>query len=130
MKAEDDVVADASAILAALKSERFDRFAPERLVRSSISAVNMSEVLQKLAADGLTEAQAMAAAGALELNVFPFDFEQASVAANLWRVTRRAGLSLADRACLALAATRGNPAVTADRAWTRVDLGVEIVLIR
>ena len=44
--------------------------------------------------------------------------------------TRSAGLSLADRACLALASRLGVPAVTADRAWTTLDVGVEIVCIR
>jgi PIN domain nuclease of toxin-antitoxin system len=125
-----EIVADASAILAALKNEPFSKISPERLVRASISAVNLSEVLTKLAADGLNQAQADAAAGALDLRVFPFDREQARTAADLWTATRRAGLSLGDRACLALALRLGEPVVTADRAWASVDVGVEIVLIR
>jgi ribonuclease VapC len=40
------------------------------------------------------------------------------------------GLSLGDRACLALALTRGEPAVTADRQWAQLDLGIRIELIR
>jgi ribonuclease VapC len=127
---EDEIVADASAILAALKSEPFVKIAPERLVRASISAVNLSEVLTKLAADGLNEIQADAAVTSLDLRVFPFDRLQAGVAARLWAGTRRAGLSLGDRACLALGTTLGCAVVTADRAWTRVDVGIEIVLIR
>ena len=125
-----EIVADASAILAALKNEPFSKISPERLVRASISAVNLSEVLTKLAADGLNQAQADAAAGALDLRVFSFDREQARAAADLWTATRRADLSLGDRACLALALRLGEPVVTADRAWARVDVGVEIVLIR
>ena len=125
-----EVVADASAILAALKNEPFSKITPERLVRASISAVNLSEVLTKLAADGLSQAQADAAVGALDLRVFAFDRQQARAAANLWTATRRAGLSLGDRACLALALRFGDPVVTADRAWTRVDVGVEVILIR
>lgn len=125
-----EIVADASAILAALKNERFVKVLAEHLVRASISAVNFSEVLTKLAADGLTEAQAGAAVGALDLGVFPFDRRQAGVAAGLWPVTRHASLSLGDRACLALGSTLGWPVVTADRAWARVDVGVEVILIR
>jgi ribonuclease VapC len=124
------MVADASAILAALKNEPFVKIAPQCLVRASISAVNLSEVLTKLAADGLDEIQADTAVTALDLRVFAFDRRQASVAAQLWLATRRAGLSLGDRACLALGTTLECPVITADRAWARVDVGVEIVLIR
>lgn len=127
---EDEIVADASAILAALKGEPFTKIAPERVVRASISAVNLSEVLTKLAADGLNEIQADAAVTSLDLRVVPFDRLQAAVAARLWASTRRAGLSLGDRACLALGAALQCAVVTADRAWGRIDIGVEIVLIR
>lgn len=125
-----EIVADASAILAALKNERFTKIGPERLVRASISAVNFSEVLTKLLADGLNEIQADAAISSLDLDVIPFDRRHAGVAAQLWPQTKHAGLSLGDRACLALGNILECPVVTADRAWARVDVGVEIVLIR
>lgn len=127
---ESDIVVDASAILAALKNEPFTNFAPQRVVGASISAVNLSEVLAKLAADGLTESQADAAVTALDPRVFPFDRAQAAVAARFWALTRPAGLSLGDRACLALGLVLGRPVVTADRAWGNLDLGVEVILIR
>lgn len=125
-----EIVADASAILAALKNERFTKIGPERLVRASISAVNFSEVLTRLLADGLNEIQADAAISSLDLDVFPFDRRHAGAAAQLWPQTKHAGLSLGDRACLALGNILECPVVTADRAWARVDVGVEIVLIR
>lgn len=127
---EDEFVADASAILAALKNEPFGKFDPERLVGTSISAVNLCEVLTQLHSDGLTQEQAVAAAARLNLQVVVFDSRQAEIAADLWSQTRQAGLSPGDRACLALALARGSPAVTADRVWATVDVGVEIVLIR
>lgn len=127
---DDEIVADASAVLAALKSELFVKIAPERIVRASISAVNLSEVLTKLVSDGLNESQADAALASLDLRVFPFDRLQAGIAARLWVDTRRAGLSLGDRACLALGTTLGCAVVTADRAWAKVDVGVDVVLIR
>jgi ribonuclease VapC len=127
---EDDFVADASAILAALKNEPFGEFDPERLVGSSISTVNLCEVLTKLQSDGLTQEQAVAAAARLNLQVVVFDAHQAGIAADLWPRTRQAGLSLGDRACLALGLARGRPVVTADRVWATVDVSVEIVLIR
>ena len=60
----------------------------------------------------------------------PFHASDARTAGELVLTTRRAGLSLADRACLALATRLGVPAVTADRAWLELDVGVEIVCIR
>jgi PIN domain nuclease of toxin-antitoxin system len=128
--AGDGVVVDASAVLALLRDEPFGDFDPERLIGAYISAVNLSEVLARLQSAGLNEAEAELAAGALDLRVIPFDARQAQVTASLWSRTRSMGLSLADRACLALCLTLGKPAVTADRIWAQVDLGVDIVLIR
>ncbi len=124
------LVVDASAVLALLKSETFDRFDPERLVGASISTVNFSEVLAKLTSGGLPEAAADAAVAALDLRVVVFTADQARAAARLWQPTRRVGLSLADRACLALGLELGMPVVTADRIWAGLKIGVEIVLIR
>jgi PIN domain nuclease of toxin-antitoxin system len=123
-------IADASAILALLKQEPFGRFDPRRLFRATISAVNLSEVLERLCSGGLKESDAEEAIGELNLRVVDFDEAQARLAAYLRLRTRRAGLSLGDRACLALGLRLGYPVVTADRAWARVDVGVEIVLIR
>jgi ribonuclease VapC len=127
---EGDIVADASAILAALKNEPFANVDPRNLVGATVSAVNFCEVLSKLHDDGLSEAQAHAAASTMDLGVVPFDAAQARIAARLRSITRRAGLSLGDRACLTLGHKLGYPVVTADRAWASLDVGVEIVLIR
>jgi PIN domain nuclease of toxin-antitoxin system len=66
----------------------------------------------------------------LQLDVIPFDVEQAKIAASLCSITRLAGLSPGDCACLALALSRKLPAYTADRAWEAIDAGAEIRLIR
>jgi ribonuclease VapC len=127
---EGDIVADASAILAALKNEPFGNVDPRRLVGATASAVNVCEVLSKLHDDGLNDAQAHAAVSTMDLRVVPFDGPQARAAGRLRSVTRHAGLSLGDRACLALGDRLGYPVVTADRAWASLDVGVEIVMIR
>jgi PIN domain nuclease of toxin-antitoxin system len=124
------IVADASAILAVLKGEPFGEFDQRRLFGAAISAVNFSEVLEKLCSGGATEAAAESAAAGLKLEVVVFDAPQARAAARLRSVTRHAGLSLGDRACLALATSFGHPAVTADRAWANLDIGVEVILVR
>jgi ribonuclease VapC len=127
---EGDIVADASAILAALKNEPFSNVDPRLLVGATVSAVNVCEVLSKLHDDGLNEEQAQAAVAVMDLRVVPFDGLQARTAARLRSMTRHAGLSLGDRACLALADRLGYPVVTADRVWASLEVGIEIIMIR
>lgn len=126
----DPIVADASALLAAVKNEPFGNIEPQALVGSTISAVNFCEVLSKLHDDGLNAAQADAALSVMDLRVVAFDDAQARAAALLRPATRHVRLSLGDRACLALGAQRGCPVVTADRVWASLDVGAEIVIIR
>ena len=95
-----------------------------------MSAVNLSEVVAKLtdlgyAADFVSERLTR-----LDLDVRPFDHAQAEQAGLLRPATRPLGLSLGDRACLALAAALKRTAVTADRAWAQLDIGVPVELIR
>ena len=93
-----DVVADASAILAALKNEPFSKVDPQRLVGATISTVNLCEVLERLCSGGLKELQAEAAVSAIDLHVVAFDLPQARLGAYLRPLARGAGLSLGDRA--------------------------------
>lgn len=98
-------VLDASAALALLRTEPGHEQVAELLPGSVMSALNYSEVVQKLAQLGSTTAEDdTAALIALGTTVAPFDMTAAITTARLWLVTRAAGLSLADRACLALTA--------------------------
>ena len=131
MTGSDDApqrVLDASALLAVVFREvGFDSVPLEG---SAVSAVNWSEVVQVAArreADVVGLGDALAAEG---LDVVPFTAAHAEAAAALWPATRAAGLSLADRACLALAHAYGVPALTADRAWDGVVEDVEVVVVR
>jgi ribonuclease VapC len=123
---EEEIVADASAILAALKKEPFGNLDPRRLIGATISAVNVCEVLSKLHDDGLNDSQAEAAVSTMDLSVVPFDASYARAAARL----RHAGLSLGDRACLSLGERLRCPVVTADRVWASLDIGVDVVGVR
>ena len=125
-----DIVVDASAVIALLVGEPFTRFDPSRVPNASISAVNLSEVLARLQEIGMPEREAAIAVARLNLRVVAFDEPQARAAARLRSVTRHAGLSLGDRACLALGDRLGCPVVTADRVWASLDVGVAIVVIR
>jgi ribonuclease VapC len=124
------IIVDASAALALLKGEPFRKFDPEQIVGAAISAVNFSEVLAKLVSGGLSEKEADEATAALDLRVVPFDEHHARVAAFLWPTTKQLGLSLGDRACLALALALKGQAVTADKAWSKLTIGAEIIVIR
>lgn len=125
-------VLDASAALALLRTEPGHELVAELLPGSVISTLSYCEVVQKLTQLGSTTAEADAAALiALGAAAAPFDITAAINTARLWPATRDAQLSLADRACLALAADIPNgEAVTADRAWTQLDLDVPVRLIR
>ena len=124
-----DSVLDSSALLALLFGEPgADRVAAV-LPGAVISAVNLAEVATKLRDRGLDEAAASAAVGATGVRVVSFSDDLAWTAATLRASTREAGLSLGDRACLALAIERSASAYTADQAWARA--GVPgVVLIR
>jgi PIN domain nuclease of toxin-antitoxin system len=127
-------VLDASALLALLLEEPgADRV--ERAITGGVcmSAVNWAEALSRLAERGddidaaASQAHA-AAAGSLEL--IAFDDQQARETARLRTRTRSLGLSLADRAALALARLRGLPVLTTDRAWRSLRFGIKIEVIR
>ena len=121
-------VLDASAVLAVLFREvGFDAVPLEG---SAVSAVNWSEVVQVAMRRDADVAGLGDALGAEGVVVVPFTIAHAEAVAALWAATRAAGLSLADRACLALARSFGVPALTADRAWLHLDAGVDVVVVR
>jgi PIN domain nuclease of toxin-antitoxin system len=126
----NDVVLDASALLAVLRAEPGSDQVEPRLEGARIGAVNLSEVVAKLVDDGVPETEIRRAIGRLELDVHVFDAQHAYSAGVLREATRAFGLSLGDRACLALAQSLGAPALTADQSWSRLDLGIAIELIR
>lgn len=123
-------VLDASVLLAAILNEMTVDDAAPWFVDAYLSTVNLSEVVARLT--DLGYGTDFIARGLIELDVEvrPFDRAQAERAGLLRPLTRQLGLSFGDRACLALAAELGRPAVTADRAWAKLDIGIPIELIR
>ncbi|MDK9719575.1 MAG: type II toxin-antitoxin system VapC family toxin [Rhodospirillales bacterium] len=125
-----ETVLDASALLAFLNDEPGSDKVQSCLDRAVISAVNLSEAASVLIRIGMPEQTARSILADLPLKVVAFDDAQALAAAALFPATRPAGLSLGDRACLALAQSLGATALTADRAWSNLKLGIKIETIR
>jgi ribonuclease VapC len=123
-------VVDASALLAMLHAEPGAEIVEEAVAESAISTVNWSEVYQRSLARGVDVAGLRSDVEALGLEIVLFTVDDAEQAAELWPPTRHLGLSLGDRACLALARRLGLPTLTADRSWLDLTLGVQIVAIR
>ena len=124
------VVLDASALLALLNSETGADKVRELLPDALISTVNLAEVTTRLSLLGMPGEQIREVLTLLGLDVIPFDEEQAFLAGSFAAQTHALGLSLGDRACLSLASVTGVTAVTADRVWKGLKLGVKIQLVR
>lgn len=124
-------VLDASALLAVLNQEAGMDVVEPLLPGAFMSAVNWSEVVQKALARGVVaEPRIRQDVEASGVTLLPFDVEDGEGAAFVSRRAPRHGLSLGDRACLALAEARGATAVTADRTWATLRLGVDVLVIR
>lgn len=123
-------VLDSSAILAVLSDETGADIVEEILDESLISTVNYAEVVAKLIERGSTSAQAQSALQSMALTTVDFDVGLADLTGALRRETMKRGLSLGDRACLALAAREGLPALTSDRSWVGAVSSIQVRLIR
>ncbi len=130
-------VLDASALLAHLLAEPGGDIVRDILAEQAavMSAVNWAEVLSRLASAGADPdevAQRLASEAALGdvLAVVALVGSDGPAIARLRPTTRHLGLSLADRACLALAQRLGLPVMTTDRAWAQLQIGVEVRLAR
>ena len=128
-------VLDASAVMALLHDEEGAEAVVAAIADgATISAVNWAEVLSNVAADG-DDPQEVASRLSVTGEEVVIWIEALTAAdcieaAKLRPVTKSLGLSLADRACLALADRLGVPALTTDRDWAKADVDAEVRLIR
>ncbi len=125
------VVLDASAVLAVVLTEKGWEIVADHLSDAHLATVNMSETLVKLIEYDVTAQDALRQIRRLELNIHDFDAEQAERAALLRQPTKRLGLSLGDRTCLALGQRLALPILTADRrmaeASALVDVNIRLI---
>jgi len=125
------VVLDASALLALLNGEPgADKLTPQLLSAAASSTVNLAEVHSKLVDRGLSPENAWEATLSPIREAVAFTAEHARLAGNLIAQTRPLGLSLGDRACLALGIAWKAPVYTADQSWKKLKLAVRVHVIR
>ncbi|RJG57749.1 PIN domain-containing protein [Sphingobium terrigena] len=124
------IILDSSALLAVLLGEKGADAVLPVMRESILSSVNLSETLERGIAQGHAAQKLVAQIERFGVDIRPFDRDQALIAADLRAVTRSRGLSLGDRACLALARSLDAPVLTADQVWAELDIGIDIRLIR
>jgi ribonuclease VapC len=129
-------VLDASAFLAYLRDEPGAEIVENALIDGCyISIINWVEVLSKVVDLGESPDEIIKRLrdeGLLEnsLEIIACNEEDAITIAKFRPLTKSAGLSLGDRACLALGKRLNLPVLTADKVWTSLSLGITITLIR
>lgn len=118
--------------MAVINEEPGSAIAEEFFPGAAVSVFNVAEVVAKLSDYGMPLVIVEKVIAGLQLEIHDGDLAQALRNGELREVTRQSGLSLGDRACLALANKLGLPAVTADQIWVAVaePANVEIILIR
>lgn len=124
------VMLDTSAVMAYVKSEPGAQIVEEHLLDGAICAVNLAELVTVIVRSGESRDWAQAKLDAFNLDVIEFDHELAMETGALIAKTKPYGLSLGDRACLAAGIREGIPVMTAERSWGKLDLGIDIQLIR
>jgi ribonuclease VapC len=127
---ENGFVLDASAVLCLFRSEPGVAIIEGLLSRAVIGTVNLAEVVTKLQERGATGEMIDESLADLNTKIIDFDVAIAVNCGKLRNATRSKGLSLGDRACLALAAARGATAVTTDKAWKDFDNIAKIMVVR
>ena len=124
------VVLDSSALLAFIQAEPGGEAVAGVVGEALMSSVNLAEVITKLVERTGSLEIARTALGMASVDVVDFDRSQAEQAGLLVKTTRSHGLSLGDRACLALAMRESAPLLTVDRIWAKLKINVEVRLIR
>lgn len=128
------IIIDSSAIIALLEQEEGYKIVEKNLNNAIISTVNLSEVItvinRKTGENQVAQQEALKLLRNTFSHIADFNYEQAEIAASLDQITKKYGLSFGDRACLALAKYKNLSVLTADKVWRKLDIGVNIKLIR
>ena len=124
------IVFDSSVLIAILRQEPGSNVGEQSLNEALISTVNLAEVATYLARNSVPAETINDALATFPIEVVPFDREQGLIAGCLYPACKSLGLSLGDRACLALAKSKSLPVLTADRVWLELEIDVSVKSIR
>ena len=124
------IVFDSSVLIAILRQEPGSEVGEQSLNEALISTVNLAEVATYLARNSVPTETINNALATFPIEVVPFDREQGLIAGCLYPACKSLGLSLGDRACLALAKSKRLPVLTADRVWLDLEIDVSVKSIR
>jgi ribonuclease VapC len=130
VKAVSNIVVDASAVLAVILAEKGADIVIPMLSGAFLSCINLAEVTTRALDLGRPLEDTLHDIARLPLRVVEFDAGQAHITASLRAATKPFGLSLGDRACLALGVSRQALVLTGDSDWRKLKIGVEIVVFR
>ncbi len=125
------VIFDASVLIALISEEKYNHELKKLVSKSVTSSVNLAEVARYFIEKKSVSKEQIKGIIEQLTEVMIFDDKQAYISAELALITKKHGLSLGDRACLALALTTGYPVYTADRIWTDINFtDITVKLIR
>ncbi|QEK39891.1 type II toxin-antitoxin system VapC family toxin [Candidatus Sneabacter namystus] len=125
------VVLDSSAVIALLEEERGHEVVQEHMQGALISSINVAEIFKYILNEKkLSEQDGISLLDTLGIKMINFDYRQAWLTATLSLRTRHKGLSLGDRACIALGMVHNLPVLTCDRIWQECELDVKIIAVR
>ncbi len=121
-------VLDASAVLALLFGEPGAEAVVDHITAGAVmSTVNLAEVATVLVRNDRDPDTLLNPLRA-QVEIVPFTDADALTTAQLYPHVSARGLSLGDRACLAVARRLGAPAVTAEHLWADLDLDLDITI--
>lgn len=126
----NSLVLDASAVLAVIFAEKGADVVIRRLPGALLSTVNLAEIATRALDLGKPLEDTIREIRRLPLHVVPYDSEQSQITASLRAASKPLGLSLGDRACLALGMTRQASVMTGDRDWQKLNVGIEVIVFR
>jgi len=126
----EKAILDASALLALIQEEPGSNVIKPLLKNSVMSTVNVAEVLTSLQRVNILPEEGLDYISLLINEIVDFDVDQAKEAADLYSKVKHKGLSLGDRACLALGLKYKAKIYTADKVWKDIHPELDIRLIR
>ena len=125
------IIFDASAVIALLAKEKGFEVIKRHLKNAIISSVNISEVYKYcIDKQNLTADECKNIMGISGIKIIDFDEKQALIAADIYPKNKEYGLSLGDRACIALATEKKYPILTCDKIWEKINLDVKFIMVR